>query len=156
MTHNTESNAQNNLMNNPDINAQLEQALGEMDKQRVQYEAKIHMMEEQFQARLQKQQTQFYQHYQKREAQLQEYLQAQLQEQLKAKDFQIQANYQAQMSQISDLKSQISELAKVKTNQQIPQPIVNSTYANQPPQVATMPNGGHILNSPARHTTQVH
>ena len=53
--HNAESNAQNNLMNNPDINAQLEQALGEMDKQRVQYEAKIQMMEEQFQARLQKQ-----------------------------------------------------------------------------------------------------
>ena len=52
--------------------------------------------------------------------------------------------------------SQISELAKVKTNQQIPQPIVNSTYGNQPPQAATMPNGGHILNSPARHTTQVH
>ena len=52
-------------MNNPDINAQWEQALGEMDKQRVQYEAKIQMMEEQFQARLQKQQTQFYQHYQK-------------------------------------------------------------------------------------------
>ena len=129
---------------------------GEMDKQRVQYEAKIQMMEEQFQARLQKQQTQFYQHYQERGAQLQEYLQAQLQKQLKAKEFQIQADYQAQMSQISDLKSQILELAKVKTNQQIPQPIVNSTYANQPPQVATMPYGGHILNSPARHTTQVH
>ena len=60
------------------------------------------------------------------------------------------------MSQISDLKSKISELAKVKTNQQILQPVVNSTYANQPPQVATIPNGGHILNSPARHTTQVH
>ena len=71
---NAESNAQNILMNNPDINAQLEHALGEMDKQRVQYEAKIQMMEEQFHARLQKQQTQFYQHYQKREAQLQEYL----------------------------------------------------------------------------------
>ena len=57
MTHNAESNAQKNLMNNPDINAQLEQALDEMDKQRVQYEVKIQMMEEQFQARLQKQQT---------------------------------------------------------------------------------------------------
>ena len=87
---------------------------------------------------------------------MQEYLQAQLQEQLKAKDSQIQANYQVQMSLISDLKSQISELAKVKPNQQTPQPIVNSTYAYQPPQVATMTNGGHILNSPARHTTQVH
>ena len=32
-THNAESNAQNNLMNNPDINTQLEQALGEIDKE---------------------------------------------------------------------------------------------------------------------------
>ena len=66
--HNAESNTQNNLMNNHDINAQLEQAFGERYKQRVQYEAKIQMMEEQFQARLQKQQAQFYKHYQKREA----------------------------------------------------------------------------------------
>ena len=45
-------------MNNSDINAQLEQALGEMDKH-VQYKAKIQMMEEQFQARFQKQQHNF-------------------------------------------------------------------------------------------------
>ena len=42
----------------------------------------------------------------------------------------------------------------------MPQTIVNSNYANQPPHVATMPNGGHsfkpTLNSPARHTTQVY
>ena len=42
----------------------------------------------------------------------------------------------------------------------MPQTIVNSNYANQLPQVATMPNGGHsfkpTLNSPARHTTEVH
>ena len=38
----------------------------------------------------------------------------------------------------------------------MPQTIVTSNYANQPLQVATVPNGGHsfkpTLNSPARHT----
>ena len=51
----TESNAQGNPTNIIYINAQLEQALDEMDKQRNQYEAKMQMMKEQFQARLQTQ-----------------------------------------------------------------------------------------------------
>ena len=40
----------------------------------------------------------------------------------------------------------------------MPQTIVNSIYANQPLQVATMPYGAHsfktTLNLPARHTPQ--
>ena len=75
------------------------------------------MMEEQFQTRLQKQQEQFHQHYQKTEVQLQEQLHVHLQEQLKAKDFQMEANFQVHMCQSSDVKSQISELANIKTNQ---------------------------------------
>ena len=60
------------------------------------------------------------------------------------------------MSQISDLKSPISELAKVKTNQQIPQPIVILLMQISHLKLQLCLMGGHILNSPARHTTQVH